>query len=358
MIRRLLKYALLFSPAGFLVGLLALLVIAAWISALLNNVSRFETSPRLIQGLTRSVYVSTRTIWQSRHECVEFDADTLYRPRPGNCRFSNAEFDTSMHFDALGIRVTAVPQMAASEYTSDKPRIIVLGDSQAMGWGVEDNDTFASQLALTHGYETINLGVSSYGTARELSRLTKAVTLRPNDVIVIQYSDNDLGENKHLVSSGRMGPYSPEHLRKLLSHRHTPASTLHIAGMLLRIVSGRATSAVARLLGRQQALLSAHSTNEQPAMILAKVLRMHRTLLEHRVFVVAINWRDNYSHLEPGRKHIDAIGAALLVPQLNEDHFFRIDDHMNPTGHRLVADLIAQAVERDMLSDHIATDPN
>ncbi|MFP5462523.1 MAG: CidA/LrgA family protein, partial [Gammaproteobacteria bacterium] len=44
--------------------------------------------------------------------------------------------------------------------------IVVIGDSHAMGWGANDEETFAAQLQALSGRPVYNLGVASYGTAR------------------------------------------------------------------------------------------------------------------------------------------------------------------------------------------------
>src|SRR2546428_13296855 len=74
------------------------------------------------------------------------------------CRFSNREFATWLSVNAMGFRQTT--QM------DGPPRIAVLGDSHAMGWGVEDHETFASLIEQSLGEKVANLSVSSYGTAR------------------------------------------------------------------------------------------------------------------------------------------------------------------------------------------------
>ena len=80
-----------------------------------------------------------------------------------------------MHFDERGARRTAAPTHLAAHSIGEGARVIVLGDSHAMGWGVEDYDTFRQCTGLEFGYETVNLGVSSYGTVRELRRLERAL---------------------------------------------------------------------------------------------------------------------------------------------------------------------------------------
>ena len=65
-----------------------------------------------------------------------------------------------------------------------------------MGWGVNDNDTFAALLEKKINRPVYNLAVSGYGTPRELIRLEKSNLIDKIDTIIIQYCYNDYGENK------------------------------------------------------------------------------------------------------------------------------------------------------------------
>src|SRR2546427_10016343 len=136
-------------------------------------------------NLLRGYYLShDRNIIQALPQCAVYNAQLLYTLRPGGCRFSNREFATWLSVNAMGFRQTT--QMDGS------PRIAVLGDSHAMGWGVEDLETFAALIEQNLGEKVANLSVSSYGTARELIALSRS---KQKDVrtIIIAYSDNDAG---------------------------------------------------------------------------------------------------------------------------------------------------------------------
>lgn len=83
-------------------------------------------------------------------------------------------------------------------------RILILGDSQAFGVGVNDQETFAYQLEelLTIHFkdmdmQVINGGVPGYGTGEELAFLkTRGPILKP-DLVILQFlSVNDFEENR------------------------------------------------------------------------------------------------------------------------------------------------------------------
>jgi hypothetical protein len=126
-------------------------------------------------------------VWQSNQDCVTFDEQLLYKPKLGACQFDNLEFQTVLHFTPTGRRMRDID--------SSGHAIAVIGDSFAMGWGVEDLQTFASELQRRTGRKVYNLAVSSYGTVRELIRLSQFPDLANVDTVIIQYCENDLAEN-------------------------------------------------------------------------------------------------------------------------------------------------------------------
>ena len=55
----------------------------------------------------------------------------------------------------------------------------MLGDSHAMGWGVEQEEALPQVLARKSGRKVLNAAVSSYGTVREMLMLDRLDTSRP-----------------------------------------------------------------------------------------------------------------------------------------------------------------------------------
>jgi hypothetical protein len=71
-----------------------------------------------------------------------------------------------------------------------------------MGWGVNDDETFASIISSRVQVPVLNLGVSSYGTVRELMRVRMHPRLDDANCIFIQYSWNDFQENTVFLTRG------------------------------------------------------------------------------------------------------------------------------------------------------------
>ncbi len=83
-----------------------------------------------------------------------------------------------------------------NEYSGDgRVRVLALGDSYTFGWGVEDQETFCSQLEqLSNGkLEVINAGMPGWGVFQEEIRLRRVIdTIRPDYVLVTIIQDGNL----------------------------------------------------------------------------------------------------------------------------------------------------------------------
>jgi lysophospholipase L1-like esterase len=102
------------------------------------------------------------------------------------------------------------------EVDSPKPRgrmrIVVLGDSLAFGWGVNDAETFSSQLeqqlhARKPGLDldVVNLGVPGYATRQEVALLKRNLAALEPDVVLVGFYTNDLPDTLDDKGSGGSG---------------------------------------------------------------------------------------------------------------------------------------------------------
>jgi lysophospholipase L1-like esterase len=110
-------------------------------------------------------------------------------------RFVSTDFDVAVHTNALGFR--GGPVSAAKPPGTE--RILVLGDSFAFGWGVEDAETFSAVLesqlraAGVHA-QVIDAGVPGYSTAQHLIFLRERGFALDPDLILIAECGNDIDE--------------------------------------------------------------------------------------------------------------------------------------------------------------------
>lgn len=85
--------------------------------------------------------------------------------------------------------------MVSNEYT--EPNVVVLGDSYAMGIGVNDGEEFPAVLddRLGSEYNVINTGCAGWGLTQEIRRYYEFGQLYSPAVVVLQFSGNDPGDN-------------------------------------------------------------------------------------------------------------------------------------------------------------------
>jgi len=316
-------------------ALFVLLGSALWIIVLLNDPQRFGKASEPLQSLTREVYERQRHIWQAQSECIMFDAVLFYKPRPGQCIFNNLEYSTVLTFDSRGFRESSLPVRRTNQSTPR--RIVVLGDSQAMGWGVQDGETFASVLASEHGFQVFNLAVSSYGTARELLRLRREFQLQAGDVVVIQYHPNDLQENLAFLKPGGLPPRAPIDLGRL-AHTAQDYGVFQVSASIGFILKGKLIKYFFNNAKEES------GSDESQVQTFLSVIEQFPELTKAQLVVCEV---DNFgrinSFLEILEQHSGG-RITVLHPRWESSDFFRLDNHLNASGHRKLAEIVAAAV--------------
>jgi lysophospholipase L1-like esterase len=130
-------------------------------------------------------------MWKYAREVKQLAADPLigHEHAPNRrARLMGVDFQTN----AQGLR----DRELSFERVPGKLRIVMLGDSLTVGWGVPVEQTFAKRIEQMYAEagidaEVINLGVGNYNTVQEVQAfLTKGYRYQP-DVIVLNYFVND-----------------------------------------------------------------------------------------------------------------------------------------------------------------------
>jgi lysophospholipase L1-like esterase len=279
-----------------------------------------------------------RNVIQVMPECAIYDARVTYTLKPGTCIFASREFRNEYRINSLGLR--------DDEQSLQMPHTVMLGDSLTMGWGVDQDETFAQQYEARTGRRTLNAGVSSFGTVREL-RFLERIDRSALRNVVLQYNENDAVENLQFVEH----PDSPT--LTLEQYRQTVADQ----AQLLRYVPGKYTFNIAVQLqsmlrrtaglGREQ---SAIDIERQADVFAAVVERSAVDLSTFRTVVLSVNPR----FLEALRK----VAADSRVPAVRQLEFvdassteqlpgghYTLDDHPTAVGQEAIAKLLIKHLE-------------
>lgn len=112
--------------------------------------------------------------------------------------FETPQFHTSVRINEKGLR----DRSHSYSRQNSSQRILVLGDSFAWGYGVEESDRFSQQLEKSMDLEVINAGVSGYSTDQELLWYENEGIKYDTDLVILQLAGNDVGDNtQQLVSN-------------------------------------------------------------------------------------------------------------------------------------------------------------
>jgi lysophospholipase L1-like esterase len=289
--------------------------------------------PKLLRDFQLDFYNDRgyRKIWQTRKDCIEPDERLIYVPRIGSCHFTNAEFDTTLHFEEGGRVRNSMPEKHSEN------GIAVLGDSYAMGWGVKDHETFANVLQDELERPVYNLAVSSYGTVRELLRLQQSGLIDKVDTILIQYAANDLMENAALDQEEKF--LQAKALFQEMFNRERSSSDHSILESIRRAVSFSIEKPIRNL--RDSFIKTPKRNQFAPHyQYLMPVLKRFAPLMDKRRVVV-------FSVDEPGFEDFPAgkdksmSNVEFVNLRLDPEDYYLIDSHLNSEGHAKLGRMLA-----------------
>lgn len=343
--RRLLK------GLGFIVYNLiaATVLLETAIVVMLHAPTAVGAAPRPARRLIQQVYRHfNRSLIQFDPRCARYDPGLAYTLKPGTCTFENIEFKNDYRVNRAGVR--------DEDARLDAPEVIVLGDSHAMGWGVGQEEALPQVLARKIGRRVLNAAVSSYGTAREMSLLDRLDASRLR-VLVVQYSDNDLPENRTFGENGNHLPIMSEAQYQNIVRHYASQRSYYPGKYVYRLFLK-----VFRLEEPEpdQTRMDPVTPAEEAQLFVHVLTHASRASLDHvQVVVFEVN-----EQIRPARPFIAALDAVRrrdanpafirdlialdVAPLLTADDFYRLDDHMNARGHEKVAAALAGAI-RDKL---------
>jgi len=284
----------------------------------------------LILDYQRNFYhqLGYRKIWQTQKECTEYDINLIFRPAIGKCIFKNVEFSTELNFNQKG-RITK------NNLIENKNGIAIIGDSHAMGWGVNDDETFAALLERKLGKKVYNLAVSGFATKRELERLRISNLLEKVDIIIIQYSNNDYHEN--LSSINKINSVE-ENKKKFSQIASTEMSFFE------RLQKGIRYSFTIpfHLIKNKKNNLDWYEHEES----FYAIIKEYNVLNKKKLIVIYSNGLDQNFKNFPDKISAKFPNLQYINIPYSKDDFFLVDGHLNIKGHKKVADILYKLINK------------
>lgn len=300
-------------------------------TALLLGVAIAVAGPEIVYRVARSSALGPTT----NPSYVVHDATLGWRYEPNaRARHRTDEFDVELALNARGFRGPEWPKEKRS------PRVLVLGDSFAFGWGVAWDDTFAARVARERAdWQVLDAAVSGYATDQELLLLRELLPgLRP-DVVVCVFCSNDLWESSSEVAYGK---HKPRFVRPAGA-----SSGLELTGVPVPRSWLERTSALWRAWEKrrwERAFLATPRDRRAEWALACDLYRAMRDEL-HGVPLVIVSDTDRLAGLaieERGMTHVDV--RAAFGSDASAFTFAR-DGHWNAKGHAAVAAALVPAIE-------------
>ncbi|MFH1081390.1 MAG: hypothetical protein V1766_14235 [Pseudomonadota bacterium] len=283
-----------------------------------------------------------RHVIQFSPTCAKFDESLGYTLKPGQCIYSGREFSNRYSVNRLGMR--------DDEPSLDHPRIIVAGDSFAMGWGVDQEETFAQRIERQTGLRVLNASMASFGTAREMMMIGRIPTDRLQ-YLIIQYCENDYDENLSFFLNHNVLPTMKEaEYRRYAAMDNQPKT--YFFGKYLLMEIGNRMDEIRRPRPAEKKPLDKDDVD----LFINAIMKSGLDLKNVQIIVFTMNGRnpdDNKAFPAELRRriargdyprYIRGMIVLDLSDILKDDHFYVLDDHLNRTGHKMIADVLLKNI--------------
>jgi hypothetical protein len=291
------------------------------------------------------------------------------------------EFEFHVSTDSEGFRISP-------PFNNSSPEILILGDSQTFGIGVRDDQTFASKLSQHLNVSVLNTGCPGYNTHEELLLASSLLdSKKPKTLILAFFAGNDPFENYKNQNSFAPQPSIKTQRKNVLAQlKDFLVSNSSIYNCLINLRRFKAMNSLLLKFGLLSDIrpaelsifeIGTHPQKEAHWKITDEALLKIKELADHNgisLFIVFIpdryqvddaywsQWVKKYSldevvydRLEPNR-HMKAFSERHDIPfvdptfkmiktQKTMPTYWRIDNHLNPTGHEVIADSLFEFIK-------------
>jgi hypothetical protein len=309
-------------------------------------------------------WINYRDVIQFNRHFASYSADLGYVLRPGSEGVhSSLEYSNAFKVNSFGVR--------DDENSLDKPKLVFLGDSFTMGWGVDENQTYADLTGRKLGVKTLNAGISSYGTYREMLLFSK-IKRDSVDLVVLQYCDNDREENEARNEPDNQGqlltPKTFENtaIFNRINEGYYPMRYTYFfvreKDLLKRIwtspvqVFGEAGGALSAWLTGRQLAVTTPPDIKTPAETKAHAEYFFKSLARIRNFykgnIVVMHLDGRYTRPEmirafeteakrTGDEHLYFLHTYEL---LKTQDYYPVDGHIRASGHSKISDALVKMI--------------
>lgn len=298
-------------------------------------------SPFLVKNCQSFYTGYLRSIPSFQMGLGKYDPDLFYTLKPSNQNYavnSNIEFSNIYEVNSIGVR--------DDEASLDFPKIITLGDSHTMGWGVDQDETFSNLLEKKTKKKVLNTGIASYGSAREYL-MFKRLKKDSCQTIVWQYCSNDMPENQSFLENKNRLEISSEEEYEYGCKRNFIQANYYPFKYCFEIFAHQFRKVKYRKQFGNQPKLEM-TTQVSNFFSIVKLLQK-----DFDGEIIIFNLESNETtdqyflafkdYVE--KNHLKKIQLIDFSKILNEDDYFIIDDHINVSGHQKVSDAIFEKIK-------------
>jgi hypothetical protein len=286
---------------------------------------------------------------QQEKEMAQYDTSLFYTLKPGEFTFYNREFSTPYVVNSIGVR--------DDEESLNYPKIVMVGDSYGMGWGVEQDKTYASLVEQELGVKVLNTAISSYGTPREMEILNRVKT-DSMEYLIIQYCPNDYIEIAEYVRHDNKLVVSPEVIYdsicdvvKERTHYYPFKTTKELLPMLIKRDEPEATSKDVK----------EKVTSDKKPVNVAKgfldAIRNAKNIPAHtKIYIFTLDdvGFTNYFMINVEKTLNKEFSSSLhdritfldFSQVLKPENYFILDNHVNAFAQQIIADTLIKYIKQ------------
>ena len=272
----------------------------------------------------------------------KYDEELFYTLKQGNEIFENWEFSDSFFINSLGVR--------DDEESINQPEIVCLGDSFTMGWGVSQNNTFAELIESKMKVKTLNMGIASYGTAREYINLKK-VNYSDSKVILLQFCTNDIVENRKFHENNLSLQISDKKTYDILTRHNQLNKSYYPFKYTFELIAKLPRKLKKKFVKEESKQQEFDEARKDFVADFFGIVNLIQKGFSGKVIIFDLeSCQTNESIFLEFKEYLDANPDAntfLLDTStlFDKEDYYKVDDHLNSGGHQKLSEAIIDLIE-------------